>query len=275
MSMSNEDLAKLAKLHAELAGMRDELASLLHAAKEHKLKRKADKKEGQPSSKRQKVKKVKAKVYPGIYSVAHKDGTCDIYENGLNAEVLRKGDNVSHHKTLDEAKARDPKQLWLYTDGSYKSSEMRSGYSVYVGYQDTHNVSEVVASGSAQRMEVLAMKRALTMWSELPVQARDGRRLHICTDSGYVFNTLWNGGGTGVGWAYAWRRNQDVDKKYFDDFMVCLDLLDRFGGSITAAHVRAHKGVFGNEMADRLAKGEPLPIFQADDVEAGAPSSDT
>ncbi len=215
----------------------------------------AGQKRKRTSSTSKKAKKPKSYTGGFVYNIVSRDGSSRIVES-VEPSALQSGDNVSHHESREAAEARDPKQLWAYTDGSYKSSIKRSGFGVYVGHQDSHNISKVEPTGNAQTMEVMAMWSVLRMWRDLPAASRQGRKLHVCTDSSYVFNTLWGGAGTGVGWAYGWRQNQQVEKKSFDRFMECLDVLDDLGDSISAEHVRSHRGIFGNEMADLLAKGE-------------------
>ena len=254
---------KLMAMMAQMQAKIDQLSEQLSSKKKRK-------RSSSSSSDGTRAKKLKSFSGGFLYNIVSRDGSSKIVET-LDESMLSAGDNVSHHESREAAEARDPKQIWAYTDGSYKLSAKRSGFGVYIGHQDSHNISQVEATGNAQTMEVLAMLAVLRMWRDLPAPARQGRKLHVCTDSAYVYNTLWGGGGSGVGWAYGWRRNQQVEKKSFDRFMECLDILDDLGDSISAEHVRSHCGIFGNEMADILAKGEHSSVAPScETTEAGS-----
>ncbi|KAG0190600.1 Ribonuclease H1 [Apophysomyces sp. BC1034] len=148
-------------------------------------------------------------------------------------------------------------ELVIYTDGASSkngSVKARAGFGVYWGDDHPNNVSErLFGKQTNQRAEASAVIRALEQTLD------DPRQLEIRTDSQYVIKAVYE-------WSRGWKRNgwksstgNPVQNR--DLFENMLSLIDRRGHHNTSiVYVPGHKGVYGNEMADRLAcLGATLP----------------
>lgn len=128
----------------------------------------------------------------------------------------------------------------VYTDGSVRPG--REGIGIYV-IPPTHRdrryaISYNRSPSTNQHAELRAIEWALANVQERPV--------HILTDSMYSYHILtkWMYGWAAGGWSMP-NKNRAVIQRLYD--MVVRDR------NITFQHVGAHCGIFGNEVADKLA----------------------
>jgi len=149
----------------------------------------------------------------------------------------------------------------VYTDGSAfgnarRNKHARAGVGVWFADDYPLNVSEDLLehfSGPCtnQRAELAACVRAIEQWQVLRSESGLDYGLMIRSDSMYSINTVtkWARNWEKRGWRKA--NGQPVEN---------LDLVQRLwklvqkSDHIEFKHVAAHAGVYGNEMADRLAK---------------------
>ncbi|RVE49500.1 hypothetical protein evm_005841 [Chilo suppressalis] len=137
----------------------------------------------------------------------------------------------------------------VYTDGacsSNGSSVAKAGLGVYWGDGHFLNVSEPVTGRATNNCgEIQAATKAIRIALD-----NDVKKLSIYTDSQFLINsvTKWMKGWKRSGWQ---RRSGDPVKNEID-FKELDSVMDKL--EIKWIHVDAHKGIHGNEMADKLAK---------------------
>ncbi|KAJ3274725.1 hypothetical protein HDV01_002247 [Terramyces sp. JEL0728] len=135
----------------------------------------------------------------------------------------------------------------VYTDGSCRGNGKagaRAGIGIFVADGDPRNVSERYLDGPTNnRAEIFAIIRALEIFKDTP-------NVKIYSDSQYTINGIKN-------WIQNWKRRdwktsngQPVSNK---DLWMKLDLLFSARNDVKIEYVEAHKGIYGNEMADKLA----------------------
>ena len=139
----------------------------------------------------------------------------------------------------------------VFTDGSSfcngaKNKNLRKGgIGVFFGDNDERNVSEPFKIGEItnQRTELYACIKTLQILDNCDQQ------IQINTDSEYTINciTKWYKGWERNNWKNAKKqpvKNQDLIKQLYNFYKK---------NKVTFNHVRGHKGIYGNEMADHLA----------------------
>ena len=136
----------------------------------------------------------------------------------------------------------------VYTDGcclANGQSCAKGGIGVYWGDNDRRNVSRPLQGRATNnRAEITAAQVALEQAKEQGL-----KNLTINTDSKFMINAITK-------WIHKWKRNgwklangKDVVNK--EDFLA-LDAAMQ-GINVEWNHVRGHRGIHGNEMADQLA----------------------
>ena len=145
----------------------------------------------------------------------------------------------------------DPRRLVIYTDGSCLSNGSeyaRAGVGVWFGVGDAKNLScKLEGRQTNQRAELTAAIRAVQI-SKNHAQTTNVETVEIWTDSTYVLN------GT-TKWMAAWKLKRWPCKIMNTDLWKLMDaeLTSAPVLSYKWCKVKAHSGVFGNEMADKLA----------------------
>ncbi|KAF7726706.1 Ribonuclease H1 [Apophysomyces ossiformis] len=175
-----------------------------------------------------------------------------------SVKEVKKLKTAVHSSVINASHDKPPPELILYTDGASSnngSKGSKAGFGVYWADDHPNNVSErLVGKQTNQRAEASAVIRALEQ------TLHDPRQLEIRTDSQYVIKAIYD-------WSRTWKKNnwksstgKEVQNR--DLFEKLLDLLERRGHRITSiVYVPGHKGIHGNEMADRLAcRGATLPM---------------
>lgn len=133
-----------------------------------------------------------------------------------------------------------------YTDGSCHPNPGPGGYAVVRDGRLLASGSEPLSTN--QRMELAAMLAALRLIAA--GRARYPRRLaEIRSDSQYAINCT----GSAAGWKKnGWRRANSGPLKNLD-LIQQLYAAYNDAGTVKLTHVRGHKGIIGNEMADHHA----------------------
>ncbi|KAH8372665.1 hypothetical protein KR009_002384 [Drosophila setifemur] len=139
----------------------------------------------------------------------------------------------------------------VYTDGSCLNNGRPgacAGYGVYFGTDHKLNAAKPVQGRVTNNVgEIQAAIHAIKTAQDLGIQ-----KLCICTDSQFLINsiTLWVAGWKRRDWKL--KNNQPV--KNVVDFKELDELLQKKDVQVKWNYVEAHKGIQGNEMADKLAR---------------------
>ncbi|KAF3202390.1 hypothetical protein TWF191_002954 [Orbilia oligospora] len=165
----------------------------------------------------------------------------------LNADLREAG-------LLDDAVPKKTAVLKIYTDGSSLmngSASARAGVGIWFGPGDKRNVSEPLNDSRAtnNRAELSAILRAIEI-------APKHREILIFTDSKYAIQcvTEWFQKWRSNGWQTAAGKpveNQDIIEEILN---LIEERITQGGAKTKFEWVNGHKGVVGNEMADKLAR---------------------
>jgi ribonuclease HI len=140
----------------------------------------------------------------------------------------------------------------VYTDGSCCGGKGNgkegcvAGIGAWFGYGDARNFGEpfTLDNPTNQRAEIMAVLKVLQS------RVSDDENVRIFTDSMYVINSC-------IDWRIGWsKKNWQTSKgpvANLDLFSGLFNLLDSRTGGVRFEHVRGHKGIEGNENADKLA----------------------
>ncbi|KAJ2718183.1 hypothetical protein H4R23_005077 [Coemansia sp. Cherry 401B] len=143
----------------------------------------------------------------------------------------------------------------VYADGSCLGNgtrRARAGIGVYFGEFDRRNVSEPLAGARqcSQRAELAALVCALRIVCT-DMSFHRVARVRICTDSMFAINCVdkWHRVWARNGWRHA-NGAEVVDR---DLVLEAVDVVSLLRTQLLLTHVQAHRGIEGNEQADRLA----------------------
>ncbi|ORX86483.1 RnaseH-domain-containing protein [Basidiobolus meristosporus CBS 931.73] len=174
------------------------------------------------------------------------------------SKALKPEENSTLEKLLssdDLEEANDPAQqkIVVYTDGSSRGNGQanpRAGVGVYWGDNDPRNVSERLEGRQTnQRAEITAALRAIQTSGD------DKSVLEIRTDSNYVIQSMTQ-------WVYGWLKKGWKGVTNKDLLQELHTAIQKREGKIIWTHIRGHTGVYGNEMADKLANlGTEKPLL--------------
>lgn len=141
--------------------------------------------------------------------------------------------------------------ITYYTDGSCKGNPGPGGYGC-VGLNENNEVVMCAASSSYSttnnREELKSILHILEKFGspDKPVPT-------VYSDSSYAVNTYNN-------WMFSWARNNWIksDKKVPENLDIIKEYYELIqkGYNINLNHIRGHKGILGNEIADKLASGQ-------------------
>lgn len=179
------------------------------------------------------------------------------YEDIIEGEFM--GDNSvlcgSEASILTQCTAPSDKSLithTVYIDGSCKGNgtdSAKAGIGLFWGDSHAWNCSYTLSADEAHtsnKAELRAAIKALEI-------AHDNRieRLIIISDSKYVVSGATQ-------WVYQWSKNgwktsNNEDVKNKEEWLKLKELLDKNNLLVTWKHVPSHKGIAGNEEADKLA----------------------
>ena len=147
-------------------------------------------------------------------------------------------------------------ELHVYTDGSVTkngSKNAQGGIGVFFAQGDPRNVSRrfVLRPITTPRTELFAVIRAIDICLKDTTIHHANTLLIIHTDSMYVSKSAnswlkqWKERG--------WKTKKGTDVKNIDLFRVLDEQLQNGELEISIRHVYGHRGVYGNECADKLA----------------------
>ena len=132
-----------------------------------------------------------------------------------------------------------------FCNGSKDKSKRKGGIGVFFSNDNPRNVSQPFTQGEItnQRTELYACIKALQILEDC------NQQIEINTDSEYTINciTKWYQGWISKKWKNAKKKtikNQDLIKELYKLYK---------SKKVKFKHVRGHKGIYGNEMADKLA----------------------
>ena len=101
-------------------------------------------------------------------------------------------------------------------------------------------------NGTNNGAELNALYQALLMAKEID----DGNNVQIFSDSKYAINSISD-------WAYGWKKNGWKKKggqiKNLEIICEAHELYEMIKNIVVISHVKAHVGIEGNELADRMA----------------------
>ncbi len=139
----------------------------------------------------------------------------------------------------------------IYTDGGCEPNPGKAGSGVAV-YRACE-LSELWyglynPDGTNNSAELNALNQALLIAKE---NIAEGRSVHIRSDSQYSINCITN-------WAYSWKkkgwkRQKPGDIKNLEVIQQAHELFDQLKNKLELSHVKAHIGIEGNELADRMS----------------------
>ena len=160
----------------------------------------------------------------------------------------------------------------VYIDGSARpvNGQTRSGFGIYWCDSKYSNLTcqGELDDATCARAEVMAMKCVLEQIYDLVKNQNNKDKFIIKCDNIYVVKGVNE-------WMNKWQREHYVGRAHADLWRVIHDCYLSIGhGIVTVQHVYAHKGEYGNEMADKLAKGEisaqQLPTYTPSNTNANA-----
>ena len=138
----------------------------------------------------------------------------------------------------------------IYCDGGCEPNPGEAGTGIVI-YRDK-KVAELwyglyTPKGTNNTAELLGLQYSLIMAEQ---ELQQGQSVSIHCDSQYAINCIST-------WAPSWQKNGWVkkDKKpvlNLDIIQPAFELYTKIGKSLTIKHVKAHAGIEGNELADRM-----------------------
>jgi len=168
-----------------------------------------------------------------------------------NLKLAQRRAKLEEHQSSDALSKF--KYTIVYTDGSCLGNGKKNGqvivggYGAFFGPNDARNISEPFTDDNPtnQRAEIKAALAALQH------SVSNEENVRIFTDSQYLINSVcdwrWN-------WEVnSWTSSSGFDVANMDLLMPLFTLVDSRSGGVRWEYVPGHKGIPGNEEADRLA----------------------
>ncbi|CAG8642514.1 1987_t:CDS:1 [Racocetra persica] len=192
---------------------------------------------------------------PGVYNTLEE---CDEQVNNFTSSYYKKfltieeaNEEFERYQTRvkrKQEKLNSDDKIIIYTDGSHKNNQKGSYAGIGVYYEDRSKEITEPLPGDLQtnnRAELYAVIRALETCED------QNRVIEIKSDSRFVVNSLET-------WIHKWKKNgwktvknQNVKNK---DLFTKIDfLLTKRLRQVYFTHIFGHKGINGNEIADKLA----------------------
>jgi ribonuclease HI len=144
----------------------------------------------------------------------------------------------------------DQFQVHIYCDGACEPNpgQASSGVAVYEGEHLTQLwYGLYTPHGTNNTAELNALYQSLFIAKEA---ISKGQTVQILCDSQYAINSLTN-------WGFGWKKNGWKKKtgeiKNLDIIQPAHELFCQLEKDVTISHVKAHIGIEGNELADRMA----------------------
>lgn len=129
-------------------------------------------------------------------------------------------------------------RIIAYTDGAYSSTTKKAGAGIHFPNGEFDEQIIPLVNKTCAQAEIIAVLETIELTND------DPRPLHIITDSSYCYNTMTT-------WYKTWKDKGDRSKANLELWDRMFDLTE--GRDIVVEHIRGHKGIAGNEAADKLA----------------------
>ena len=139
-----------------------------------------------------------------------------------------------------EDKGYEQKTILIYTDGSKNAHGVGSGVAIFI--QQKLAVQLQFRLGircSNNQAEQLAIVKALEAIETIDIPQNSPRKIDLFTDSRIIVDLL---------------KNANNHSYLFEEIRKRLSILDRANWIIEISWVKVHVGIYGNELADQLAK---------------------
>ena len=157
--------------------------------------------------------------------------------------------------------------LTIYCDGACKGNPGKagSGLALYNGSsKPTLLYGQYTANGTNNTAELHALYKALLLAKDVP-------NTKIYSDSKYSIDCITT-------WAYGWKakgwKKKGGEIKNLELIKEAHELYESIKSSVTVQHVKAHSGIEGNELADRMAvqaikdKIEGYAVYEYSEINA-------
>lgn len=156
---------------------------------------------------------------------------------------------VKIEKKNNDKLSRNTNSLEIYCDGACLDNPGKSGSGLSIYRDDTEKpillYGQYVELGTNNTAELNALYKALTIASESKAS-----NITIYSDSKYSIDCV-------TVWAYGWKTKSWTKKggeiKNLEIIKIAHNLYDEIKEKIQIKHVKAHSGIEGNELADRMA----------------------
>ena len=139
--------------------------------------------------------------------------------------------------------------LKIFCDGACSGNpgNAGSGLALYEGKEKpTLIYGDYEEKGTNNTAELHALFKAMSIASHVNCQ----NKIEICSDSKYSIDCITN-------WAYGWKakgwKKKGGEIKNLEMIQQAHALFESLKDKIIITHVRGHKGLEGNELADRMA----------------------
>ena len=153
---------------------------------------------------------------------------------------LKNWPNTADVVTTTEDKGYEQRTILIYTDGSKNEHGVGSGVAIFVQQKMALQLQfRLGTSCSNNQAEQLAIVKALEAIETIDIPESSPRTIHIFTDSRITIDLL---------------KNTNDHSYLIEEIRKRLSTLDRADWTIGISWVKAHVGIYGNELADRLAK---------------------
>lgn len=159
-------------------------------------------------------------------------------------------------KYLTEFNKTNSSEIIIYTDGSMpnnklaKKMDLTGGLGVYIIMPDKTvvSISEKVLNSTNNIAELKAIEKALDFLSELTFTPTS---VTIFSDSMYCINSVTKWYKTWI--VNGWKTSKGTSVENKELINNIISKIGNFSYFINFKHVKAHSGIYGNEMADVLA----------------------
>jgi len=164
---------------------------------------------------------------------------------------------------------KDKEPIIVYTDGSakedQKDKQIKGGYGIFFAPDDKRNFKErfVLPNPTNNRCEALAVRRAIEYVNSHPDDFPRDAELIVCTDSKYTIDAMRCRGGE---WKNGSTANRGLLKSVWQQTQT---------RPVSMLYTPGHRGIEGNEGADRLANAavDESDAISDDDGQPSATSS--
>lgn len=170
------------------------------------------------------------------------------YKNGKSSSATAGAKTAG--KGIVQEKAPHTADVMIYSDGACRGNPGEAGSGVAIYRKDTlsqlwYGLYDV--NGTNNTAELKALYQALVFAKE---ELAKGNTVCIFCDSEYAI-------GSATKWAKKWERNHWMDgntpRKNAEIIKPIHFLYQELKGQLAIVHVRGHRGIEGNELADRMA----------------------